>query len=199
RTHTHPARLVAQNLSLEDARTMLAITTVNSPKGSIDGDVRSFTIYANDQLTAADAWNDVIIAYRNGAPVRVRDIGRAVSGPEDTKKAAWASGKRGVFLVVFKQPGANVIATVDRIKAELPPLRPAMPPSVKVEVLSDRTQTIRASVADVQFTLLVTTALVVAVIFVFLRTLWGTIIPSVAVPLSLLGACALMYQLGYSL
>jgi HAE1 family hydrophobic/amphiphilic exporter-1 len=170
RVQIDPAKLVAKNLSLEDVRAQLAITTVNAPKGSIDGDVRSFTIYANDQLTAADAWNDVIIAYRNGAPLRVRDIGRAVAGPEDAKKAAWASGKRGVFLIVSKQPGANVIATVERIKAELPRLRAAMPPSVKVEIMSDRTQTIRASVADVQLTLLLTVALVVAVIFVFLRT-----------------------------
>jgi HAE1 family hydrophobic/amphiphilic exporter-1 len=199
RVQIDPARLVAKNLSLEDVREKLAITTVNQPKGSIDGDARSFTIYANDQLTAADAWNDVIVAYRNGAPLRVRDIGRAVPGPEDTKKAAWASGKRGVFLVVFKQPGANVITTVDRIKAELPRLRAAMPPSVNVEVMSDRTQTIRASVEEVQLTLLLSIALVVGVIFVFLRTLWGTLIPSAAVPLSLLGACALMYQLGYSL
>jgi hydrophobic/amphiphilic exporter-1 (mainly G- bacteria), HAE1 family len=199
RVQIDPARLVAKNLSLEDVREKLAITTVNTPKGSIDGERRSFTIYANDQLTAADAWNDVIIAYRNGAPVRVRDIGRAVDGPEDAKKAAWASGKRGVFLVVFKQPGANVITAVDRIKAELPRLRAAMPPSVRVEIMSDRTQTIRASIADVQHTLLLTIALVVGVIFVFLRSFWATLIPSVAVPLSLLGACALMYQLGYSL
>ncbi|HEX5957267.1 MAG TPA: multidrug efflux RND transporter permease subunit [Hyphomicrobiaceae bacterium] len=199
RVQIDPARLVAKNLSLEDVRAKLAITTVNAPKGSIDGDTRSFTIYANDQLSAADAWNDVIIAYRNGAPLRVRDIGRAVAGPEDAKKAAWASGKRGVFLVVFKQPGANVINTVDRIKAELPRLRAAMPPSVRVEVMSDRTQTIRASIWDVQLTLLLTIALVVAVIFVFLRSFWATVIPSVAVPLSLLGACALMYQLGFSL
>ena len=199
RVQIDPARLVAKNLSLEDVRAQLSIVTVNSPKGSIDGRTRSFTIYANDQLTVADSWNDVIVAYRNGAPLRVRDIGRAVPGPEDTKKAAWASGKRGVFLIIFKQPGANVIATVDRIKAELPRLRAAMPPAVKVEVLSDRTQTIRASVEEVQFTLLLSIALVVGVIFVFLRTVWGTIIPSTAVPLSLLGACALMYQLGYSL
>ena len=129
RVQIDPARLVAKGLSLEDVREKLAITTVNLPKGSIDGETRSLTIYANDQLTAAEAWNDVIVAYRNGAPLRVRDIGRAVPGPEDTKKAAWASGKRGVFLVVFKQPGANVIAAVDRIKAELPRLRAAMPPS----------------------------------------------------------------------
>jgi HAE1 family hydrophobic/amphiphilic exporter-1 len=199
RVQIDPAKLVAKNLSLEDVRAQLAITTVNIPKGSIDGEVRSFTIYANDQLPVADAWNDVIVAYRNGAPVRVRDIGRAVPGPEDAKKAAWASGRRGVFLVVFKQPGANVIATVDRIKAELPRLRAAMPPSVNVQIMSDRTQTIRASVEEVQFTLLLAIALVVGVIFVFLRTWRATLIPAAAVPLSLLGACAVMYQLGYSL
>ena len=131
--------------------------------------------------------------------LHVRDIGQAVAGPEDAKKAAWASGKRGVFLIVFKQPGANVIETVDRIKEQLPRLRAAMPPSIKVEILSDRTQTIRASVEDVQFTLLLTIGLVVAVIFAFLRTFWATVIPSVTVPLSLLGACALMYLMSYSL
>ena len=199
RIQIDPAKLVAKNVSLEDVRSQLAITTTNTPKGSIDGEVRSYTIYANDQLTAADKWNDVVIAYRNGAPLRVRDIGRAVSGPEDTKKAAWSSGKRGVFLIVFKQPGANVIETVDRIKAELPRLRAAMPPTLKVEILSDRTQTIRASVEDVQFTLLLTIGLVIAVIFVFLRTFWATVIPSVTVPLSLLGACGLMYLMSYSL
>jgi HAE1 family hydrophobic/amphiphilic exporter-1 len=199
RIQLDPAKLVAKNLSLEDVRSQLAITTVNAPKGSIDGEVRSYTIYANDQLTAADKWDDVIIAYRNGAPLRIRDIGQAISGPEDVKKAAWASGKRGVFLIIFKQPGANVIETVDRIKAELPRLRAAMPPTLKVEILSDRTQTIRASVDDVQLTLLVTIGLVVAVIFVFLRTFWATVIPSVTVPLSLLGACGLMYMMSYSL
>jgi hydrophobic/amphiphilic exporter-1 (mainly G- bacteria), HAE1 family len=199
RIQLDPAKLVAKNISLEDVRAQLAISTVNTPKGNIDGEVRSYTIYANDQLTVADKWNDVIIAYRNGAPLRIRDIGRSVAGPEDAKKAAWASGKRGVFLIVFKQPGANVIDTVDRIKAELPRIQAAMPPSIRVEILSDRTQTIRASVDDVQFTLLLTIALVVAVIFVFLRTFWATVIPSVTVPLSLLGACGLMYLMTYSL
>src|SRR5499426_2078754 len=199
RIQLDPAKLVAKNLSLEDVRAQLAISTVNSPKGSIDGQVRSYTIYANDQLTVADAWNDVIVAYRNGAPLRVRDIGQAVAGPEDAKKAAWSQGKRGVFLVVYKQPGANVIDTVDRIKHELPRLRASMPPNLHVDILSDRTLTIRASVEDVQLTLLVTIGLVVAVIFVFLRTFWATVIPSVTVPLSLLGACAFMFLLGYSL
>ena len=199
RIQIDPAKLYAKGLSLEDVRTPLSITTVNSPKGNVDGDKRSFTIYANDQLIDADDWNDVILAYRDGAPVRVRDIGLAVPGPEDAKKAAWANGKRGVFLVVFKQPGANVIDTVDKIKAALPHLRAAMPPALHVDVLSDRTQTIRASVQDVEMTLLLTIALVVLVIFMFLRSLWATIIPSVTVPLALLGACALMYLAGYSL
>ena len=199
RIQIDPAKLVAKNLSLEEVRAPLAITTVNSPKGSIDGDTRNYTIYANDQLTKAADWNNVIIAYRNGAPLRVSDIGSAVAGPEDAKKAAFANGKRGMFLIIFKQPGANVIETVDRIKAELPRLKAAIPPTVDVNILSDRTQTIRASVEDVQLTLLLTIALVVGVIFIFLRTFWATIIPSITVPLSLMGALALMYGVGYSL
>ena len=130
----------------------------------------------------------------------MRDVGQAVAGPQDTKQAGWANGKRGVFLVVFKQPGANVIDTVDQIKAQLPTLtRRHARRRIKVDTLSDRTQTIRASVEDVQFTLLLTIALVVAVIFVFLRSVWATIIPSITVPLALLGACALMWVAGYSL
>ena len=199
RIQLDPAKLYAKGLSLEEVRLPLSITTVNSPKGNIDGDKRSLTIYDNDQLINADSWNDVIVAYRNGAPLRVRDIGQAVPGPEDAKKAAWANGKRGVFLVVFKQPGANVIETVDQIKEQLPRLRAAMPSALHIDILSDRTQTIRASVRDVELTLLLTVGLVVAVIFLFLRSFWATIIPSVTVPLSLFGACALMYLAGYSL
>ncbi|MGM4906431.1 multidrug efflux RND transporter permease subunit [Tardiphaga sp. 866_E4_N2_1] len=199
RIQIDPAKLVAKGLQLEDIRSQIAITTVDSPKGNIDGATRSYTIYANDQLPESKDWNDVIIAYRNGGPLRVRDIGTAVTGPEDAKQAAWANGKRGVFLVIFKQPGANVIDTVDKIKAELPRLVAAIPPTVKIEVLSDRTQTIRAAVQDVQFTLLLTIALVVMVIFVFLRSVWATVIPSVTVPLALLGACALMWVFGYTL
>lgn len=199
RIQIDPAKLVAKGLQLEDVRSQIAITTVDSPKGNIDGQTRSFTIYANDQLPKSQDWNDVIVAYRNGGPLRIRDIGQAVSGPEDAKQAAWANGKRGVFLVVFKQPGANVIDTVDKIKAQLPRLVAAIPPTINVSVLSDRTQTIRAAVEDVQFTLLLTIALVVMVIFIFLRSLWATIIPSVTVPLALLGACALMWAFGYTL
>ncbi|MCG6206880.1 multidrug efflux RND transporter permease subunit [Rhodopseudomonas sp. HC1] len=199
RIQVDPAKLVAKGLSLEDVRTRIGITTVDGPKGNLDGAKRSYTIYANDQLTRAKDWNDVIIAYRNGGPLRIRDIGQAVAGPEDAKQAAWANGKRGVFLVIFKQPGANVIDTVDKIKAQLPRLVAAIPPAIKIDVISDRTQTIRAAVEDVQFTLLLTIALVVMVIFLFLRSVWATIIPSITVPLALLGACALMWAAGYSL
>ncbi len=199
RIQVDPAKLVAKGLSLEDVRQQIAITTVDSPKGNIDGDKRAFTIYANDQLLDAKDWNDVIIAYRNGGPLRVRDIGQAVTGPEDAKQAAWADGKRGVFLVVYKQPGANVIETVDKIKALLPRLVAGIPAAIKINVMSDRTQTIRAAVEDVQFTLLVTIVLVVLVIFIFLRSFWATVIPAVTVPLGLLGACALMWVFGYTL
>ncbi len=199
RIQIDPAKLISKGLSLEDIRTPLSVTTLDGPKGTVDGPTRSFTIYANDQLPQSQDWNDVIVAYRNGAPLRVRDIGQAVTGPEDVRQAAWANGKRGMFLIIFKQPGANVIDTVDRVKAALPRMIAALPPAIHVDVLSDRTQTIRAAVFDVQLTLLLTIALVIAVIFLFLRNVWATVIPSVTVPLSLLGACALMWPFGYSL
>ena len=200
RVQIDPAKLVAKGLSLEDVRNQITLTTVDSPKGNIDGDKRAYTIYANDQLLDSKDWNDVIIAYRNGGPLRIRDVGRAVTGPEDAKQAAWANnGKRGVFLVVFKQPGANVIDTVDKIKSLLPRLVAAIPPAIKIDLISDRTLTIRAAVEDVQFTLLLTIVLVVMVIFVFLRSFWATVIPAVTVPLALLGACALMWVFGYTL
>jgi HAE1 family hydrophobic/amphiphilic exporter-1 len=199
RIQIDPAKLVAKGLQLEDVRAQIAIMTVDSPKGNIDGTTKSYTIYANDQLQESRDWNNVIIAYRNGGPLRTRDIGQAVTGPEDAKQAAWANGKRGVFLVVFKQPGANVIETVDKIKAQLPRLVAAIPTAIKIDIISDRTQTIRAAVADVQFTLALTIALVVMVIFIFLRSVWATIIPSVTVPLALLGACSLMWVFGYTL
>jgi hydrophobic/amphiphilic exporter-1 (mainly G- bacteria), HAE1 family len=199
RVQVDPAKLVAKGLSLEDVRNQIALTTVDSPKGNIDGTKRAYTIYANDQLLEAPEWNDVIIAYRNGAPLRIRDIGQAIAGPEDMKTAAWADGKRGVFLVIFKQPGANVIDTVDRIKAQLPRLIAAIPPAIKIKIMSDRTVTIRAAVEDVQITLLITIILVIMVIFVFLRSFWATFIPAVTVPLALLGACALLWAFGYTL
>jgi len=199
RIQIDPAKIASLGMSLEDIRTVAATATVNAAKGSIDGADRAFTIYDNDQITAAPAWNDVIVAYRNGAPVRIADIGRAIEGPESTKVAAWQNGRRGVLLTVFKQPGANVIDTVDRVKAQLPRLTASIPPAVRVEIMSDRTQTIRASVHDVQFTLAVTIGLVVMVIFLFLRNVAATVIPAITVPLSLAATLGLMYVCGYSL
>jgi len=199
RIQIDPAKLVEKNLQLEDVRAQIGIATVDSPKGAIIGQKQDFIIYDNDQLTTAEPWENVIVAYRNGAPVRVRDIGQAVMGATDSTQAAWSNGKRSVFLVVFKQPGVNVINTVEAIKKTLTSLEAAIPPTVHVKVLSDRTTTIRAAVKDVELTLLLTIALVVMVIFVFLRSFWATIIPSVTVPLALLGACALMWAANYSL
>src|SRR6202790_319868 len=199
RIQVDPEELASMGLGLEDVRAALTTVTTDSPKGSIDAATRTFTINANDQLLSAEPWNDVIIAYKKGAPVRVRDVGRAIEGPENTKQAAWANGKRAINLMILKQPGANVVETVDRIKAVLPQLQAAIPPAVKVDILSDRTTTIRASISDVQFTLGLTIALVVMVIFVFLRNFWATMIPSVTVPLALVGTFAIMYLFGYSL
>ena len=199
RIQVDPAKLVEKGLQLEDVRAQIGIATVDSPKGAIIGPKQTFTIQDNDQLTQAKNWNDVIIAYRNGAPVRVRDIGQAVAGPQDTTQAAWSDGKPSVFLVVYKIPGANVINTVEAIKSTLKTLQASIPPTIHVSILSDRTTNIRASVYDVEVTLALTIALVVMVIFIFLRSVRATIIPSVTVPLALLGACALMWAVGYSL
>ena len=199
RLQIDPSKLVEKNLALEDVRQQVMNATVNNPKGTVIGDKQSFTIYDNDQLTEARDWNNVIVAYRNGAPVRISDIGKAVSAPVDVTQAGWANGKRGIFLVVFKQPGANVISTVENIKRQLGRLTSAIPADIKVDIIADRTTTIRAAVSDVQTTLLITIGLVVAVIFIFLRSFWATVIPSITVPLALLGAAALMWAVGYSL
>jgi len=199
RIQIDPAKLAAMGLTLEDARQTLTTATVNSPKGTIDGVQRSFTIYANDQMTTAAEYNNLVIAYRNGAPVRVRDIGQAVEAADNLRVAGYQNGKRGVQLIIFKQPDANVIDTVDRIKAELPRLKASIPPSIDVTQIMDRTQTIRASVEDVQYTLMLTVGLVVMVIFLFLRNAWATIIPSITVPIALIGTFAVMYLMGYSL
>ncbi len=211
RIQLDPVKLSALGLSLEEARIVIAATTVNQPKGTINGAAQSFTVYTDDQLLSAAPWNDVILAWRNGAPIRVRDLGVAIDGAENTKisAAVFAGGAasatstftngRSIMLAVTKEPGANVIETVDRIDAALPRLRAAIPPTVEVNTLIDRTQTIRASVKDVEFTLLLTIALVVMVIFVFLRNVAATLIPSVTVPLALLGTVAVMYLVGYSL
>ena len=199
RVQVDPAKLASLGLSLEDVRSVIQIATVDSPKGNFDGPHQNFTVYTNDQLLTAAPWNNVIIAYRHGAPIRIKDIGVAVDAAENTHIAAWENGKRGIQLLVFKQPGANVIDTVDHIEAEMPHIKAAMPPSIKVFTILDRTQTIRASVDDVQFTMLITICLVVTVIFLFLRNLWATIIPGVTIPMSILGTFALMHQLHYSL
>jgi hydrophobe/amphiphile efflux-1 (HAE1) family protein len=199
RVQVDPARLAAMGLTLEDVRQMLVNATVNNPKGTVEGDRQSFTIYDNDQLTKASEYNNVILGYRNGATIRVKDIGNAVDGPENAKLAGWQNGKRGIQLLIFKQPGANVIDTVERIRAALPRLQASIPPSVRVTTVADRTITIRASVEDVQFTLMLSIGLVVMVIFIFLRNVWATIIPSVTVPVALIGTFAVMFVLGYSL
>jgi len=199
RVQVDPAKLAAKNLTLEDIRGVLAATTTNAAKGTLYSDIRSFTLAANDQLSQASDYNNVIIAYRNGGAVRVKDVGQAIDGPENLYTGAWDNNKPAVLLVVFKQPGANVIETVDRVKNALPRLQAAIPPAVTVDILSDRTGTIRASVDDVQFTLGLTIALVVLVILLFLRNLRVTVIPGLVVPLSLLGALAVMYLCGFSL
>ena len=199
RVQVDPAKLAAMDIGLEDLRASMMNITTDSPKGSIDGATRTFTIYDNDQLLAADGWNDAIVAYKNGAPIRVRDIGRAIEGPERSKLAGWWNNKRAIILAVQKEPGANVIETVDRIKAVLPQLQAAIPPAIRADIIIDRTTTIRASVSDVKFTLMLTIALVVMVIFLFLRSLSATVIPSITVPLALVGTFALMYVAGFSI
>jgi len=199
RVQVDPAKIASLGLSFEDVRAMLTIATDNAPKGLFDGAAQSFTIYDNDQLLRAEPYNDLLLAYRNGSPVKVRDIGIAVDAAENTKIASWHYGRQGVLLVLFKQPGANVIDTVDRVRKELPRLEAALPPGMTVDVLIDRTGPIRASVEDVKFTLVITIVLVVAIIFVFLRDLWATLIPSITVPLSLIGTLGIMYVYGYSI
>ncbi len=199
RVQVDPGKLASLGLTLEDVRTTLSGSTANAPKGLIDGPNQSYSIYANDQRTRASEYDDAIISYRGTGPVRVRDVGHAVDGPQNAKLAAWQNGKPAVLLLVFKQPGANVINTVDAVEERLPRLVKSIPPDIKVELVSDRTQTIRASVDDVEFTLLLSIGLVVAVIFVFLRSVWATIIPSVTIPVALVGTLGAMYVLGYSL
>ncbi|HTZ69713.1 MAG TPA: efflux RND transporter permease subunit [Acetobacteraceae bacterium] len=199
RIDVDPAKLAAMGMTMEDVRSTLTVATVNSPKGSLDGPHSSLTVLDNDQLTTPDPYGNLIIAWRNGAPVRIKDIGTATRGPQNRELLAWQNGHKGVILVIFKQPGANVIATVERIKQALPRLEASIPPNIHVVTIVDRTQTIRASVHDVEFTLALSIALVVMVIFLFLRSLWATIIPSVTVPLALVGTFAAMYLLGYSL
>jgi HAE1 family hydrophobic/amphiphilic exporter-1 len=199
RVQVDPEALAARGINLEDVRTVLGQANVDLPKGTLNSPRQTFTLNTNDQLFKPDQYADLVIAYRNGSPVRIRDIGRAISAGENELIAGWFNSNRAIILAVQRQPGANVIETVNRIKAMMPVLQASIPAAVKINVISDRTQTIRASVADVQFTLLLTIALVVMVIFLFLRSFWATIIPAVTVPLALVGTFAILYEMGYSL
>jgi len=199
RVQVDPAKLAVRQLTLEDIRGALTNATTDAAKGTLLGKQQSFTITTNDQLTEPDLYNNVIIAYRNGAPVRVRDVGQAIDGPQDVTLGALHRDHTAVMLLVFKQPGANVIDTADNIKIALQSMHSLIPPGIHLDIVVDRTQTIRASVKDVEFTLLLSCALVVLVILLFLRSIHATLIPGAAVPLSLLGATAIIYLGGFSL
>src|SRR5271170_1963489 len=199
RIQFNPQALAAYGLNIDDVRTTVGNFNVNTPKGNFDGPAQATTINANDQLTSAAQYANIILAYRNGNPVRLSDVANVVSGAENIKLGAWANTTPAILLNVQRQPGANIIQVVDRIKALLPQIVSTLPASVDVGVLSDRTVTIRASVSDVEFDLALAVVLVVVVIFVFLRTLPGTIIPSLSVPLSLVGTLGVMYLLNFSL
>jgi len=199
RLQLNPQALAAYGLAIDDIRTIIANQNVNTPKGNFDGPTQASTINANDQLGSAEQYRNLIVAYRNGNPVRLTDVATIVSGPENTKLGAWANTTPAIILSVQRQPGANIIQVVDRIQALLPQILATLPAAVDVKVMSDRTVTIRASVADVEFELGLAVVLVVIVIFVFLRTLPGTVIPSLSVPLSLVGTFGVMYLLGFSL
>ncbi|MEO8344094.1 MAG: MdtB/MuxB family multidrug efflux RND transporter permease subunit [Betaproteobacteria bacterium] len=199
RIQVNPKSLAAYGLSLDDVRIAIGNANTNQAKGSFDGPTRASTIDANDQLKSADEYRQLIIAYRNGAPIRLQDVAYAVDGAENSRLAAWANTTPAIILNVQRQPGTNVIEVVDRVKALLPQLKASLPAAVDVVLLTDRTVTIRASVRDVQFELLLAVALVVMVIFVFLRNVPATLIPSVAVPLSLVGTFGVMYLAGFSI
>ena len=199
RVQANPKALAANGLSLEDLRTAISASNVNQAKGSFDGPQRASTIDANDQLRSAADYSSIIIAYRNGAPIHLTDVADVVDSAENVRLAAWMNDVPAVVLNIQRQPGANVIEVVDRIKALLPQLKASLPAAMDVAVLTDRTVTIRASVRDVEFELLLAVALVVLVIFLFLRNVAATIIPSIAVPLSLVGTFGFMYLAGFSI
>src|SRR5208282_3819012 len=199
RIQANPTALSSYGINLEDLRTALTETSVNAAKGNFDGPRQDFQIDANDQLITSKDYRNVVVAYRNGAPVMLTDVARIVDGVENNQQAAWMNETPAVILNVQRQPGANTINVVNNIKKLLPQLEASLPASIRVTTLTDLTTAINASVSDVEFELMLTIALVVMVIFLFLRNLLATIIPSVAVPLSLVGTFAAMYALGYSL
>jgi multidrug efflux pump len=199
RIQANPTELASYGMSLEDLRTALGQANVDQAKGNFEGPRQQYTIGDNDQLLAADDYKPIIVAYRNGAPVRLSDVATVVSGPENVEEAAWANEEPAIILNIQRQPGANIISVVDHVKALLPQLEASLPSAIQVTPLTDRTTTIRASVSDVQFELILTVCLVVLVIFLFLRSVSATVIPSIAVPLSIVGTFGVMYLLGYSL
>ncbi|MDR3405493.1 MAG: multidrug efflux RND transporter permease subunit [Chthoniobacter sp.] len=199
RVRINPAAIASLGTSLEEIRAALTNNNTNQPKGNFDGPKQSYAIGANDQLFTAQEYGNVVVAYKNGAPVRLRDIGQVVDGVENVRLAGWVDNKPAVILDIQRQPGANIIETADRIKAILPKLRAMIPPTIKVDILADRTETIRASVKDVEFTLILTGFLVVGAILVFLRKLWATVIPSVALPLAIIGTFGVMKLVGFTL
>jgi multidrug efflux pump len=199
RVQANPTVLASYGLGLEDLRSVLGQANVDQAKGSIEGQRLAYTIGANDQLLTSSGYQSVIVAYRNGSPVRLSDVAHVVDSAENVQQAAWMNTSPAVIVNIQRQPGANTITVVDRIRKVLPQLQAALPSAVKVTILADRTETIRASVADVKFELMLTIFLVVMVIFLFLRTLSATVIPSIAVPLSIVGTFGIMYLLGYSL
>jgi len=199
RIRLDPDKVAARGLTMEDVRSVIGQQTVNAPKGSLSNAGRTVVLDATDQLIDAPAYRGMVIAYRNGAPILLSDLGTVVTAPEDTHQAAWLQGTRSVMIDIKKQAGFNVIDTIQSIKDRIPEFQAGLPAAVKLTVVGDRTQIIQASVDDVKFTMLITIALVVAVIFAFLRNLWATVIPSITIPLSLLGTFGVMYLLGYSL
>ncbi|MDO9019479.1 MAG: multidrug efflux RND transporter permease subunit [Deltaproteobacteria bacterium] len=199
RVQVDPAALAGTDLTLEDVRAAIAAANVHQPAGNIDGPRQNYTLATNDQITSAEGFRSIVLAYREGAPIRLREVATVVDAAENAQLAGWANGQRAIILSVQRQPGANIIDVTDRIKELLPRLRAALPQGVEVNIVSDRTETIRASVEDVEFTLALTIGLVVLVIFFFLRNVRATVIPGVAVPLSLVGTFGVMYALGYSL
>src|SRR5205823_4085641 len=199
RIQVNPALLAGYGLTLDDVRNVVAAANVNQAKGSLDGPYQAYTIGANDQLHQSAQYRTLVVAYRNNAPVQLSDVADVIDGAENVRQAAWMNDRPAIVVNIQRQPGANIIEVVDRVKRLLPQLAAGLPASVKVDVLTDRTTTIRASVHDVQFELMLAVALVVLVIFLFLRSAAATFIPGVTVPVSIVGTVASMYALGYCL
>ena len=198
RIRANPAALAAHGIGLEEVRAAIATATTNQAKGTLESSFQSLTLDANDQLFGAAGYRDIIVAFRNGAPVKIRDIADVVDGARMPRSGAWYNGRKSEIVLVYRQPGANTTRIVDQVRAMMPQLLASLPKSMHVDLISDGSLAIDASIADVKFTLLLTIALVVLVIFLFLRHFWATVIPSIAVPLALVCTFAVMYPLGYS-